>query len=82
MISPATSELIFTCTTGCSLPLPVTSSVRLRRWAFSVTTVMGFCRLQPVPSKAAAIRTEVTASGKAGRESMEGMGSGSTTGAG
>ena len=63
-----------------SLPLPVTTSVRFLRWAFSVTTVTGFWRLQPVPISAAAIRAETASRGRAGRELIEDMESGSTAG--
>ena len=59
MISPATSELIFTCTTGCSLPLPVIVSIRFRRSTFSVVTVTGLLRLQPLKTTSVAISLKV-----------------------
>src|SRR5436190_890475 len=48
MISPATSGLITTWTTGWILPLASTTSVRLRRATFSVWTAMTTSRLRSV----------------------------------
>ena len=57
MISPLTSGLMLTCTTGWILPLATTMSVRLWRATFSVCTVMTGSRFLKTATSVSATST-------------------------